>query len=183
MCGLCKLNAAALDTTVACGYNGIDQHNLGLLPPIAGIDSQPIRHQSQTRCYCPPSRGLIHYDFGLGAIRQLLPPIAGIDNHGLRLSQTPCGYCPPLRGLIACREWSTAQQRRPFHTPPSTLHTPSLRSPPHFPFRRGSFCDSKTITKNIFDLTVAPSRKNDIMCMNEKINAFCIRFGSERRKP
>lgn len=39
MCGLCKLNAAALDTTVACGYNGIDQHNLGLLPPIAGIDS------------------------------------------------------------------------------------------------------------------------------------------------
>lgn len=38
MCGLCKLNAAALDTTVACGYNGIDQHNLGLLPPIAGID-------------------------------------------------------------------------------------------------------------------------------------------------
>lgn len=39
MCGLGKLNAAALDTTVACGYNGIDQHNLGLLPPIAGIDS------------------------------------------------------------------------------------------------------------------------------------------------
>ena len=38
MCGLCKLNAAALDTTVACGYNGIDQHNLGLLPPISGID-------------------------------------------------------------------------------------------------------------------------------------------------
>ena len=40
MCGLCKLNAAALDTTVACGYNGIDQHNLGLLPPIAGIDTE-----------------------------------------------------------------------------------------------------------------------------------------------
>ena len=39
MCGLGKLNAAALDTTVACGYNGIDQHNLGLLPPIAGIDT------------------------------------------------------------------------------------------------------------------------------------------------
>lgn len=39
MCGLCKLNAAALDTTVACGYNGTDQHNLGLLPPIAGIDT------------------------------------------------------------------------------------------------------------------------------------------------
>lgn len=38
MCGLCKLNAVALDTTVACGYNEIDQHNLGLLPPIAGID-------------------------------------------------------------------------------------------------------------------------------------------------
>lgn len=42
MCGLCKLNAAALDTTVACGYNGIDQHNLGLLPPIAGIDMQGL---------------------------------------------------------------------------------------------------------------------------------------------
>nr|DAP76354.1 MAG TPA: hypothetical protein [Caudoviricetes sp.] len=39
MCGLCKLNAAALDTTVACGYNGTDQHNIGLLPPIAGIDT------------------------------------------------------------------------------------------------------------------------------------------------
>lgn len=39
MCGLGKLNAAALDTTVACGYNGIDQHNFGLLPPIAGIDT------------------------------------------------------------------------------------------------------------------------------------------------
>ena len=42
MCGLCKLNAAALDTTVACGYNGIDQHNLGLLPPIAGIDMKDV---------------------------------------------------------------------------------------------------------------------------------------------
>ena len=101
---------------------------------------------------------------------ELLPPIAGID--------TPC------------RERSAAQQRRPFHNPPSTFRTPSLRSPPHLPFRRGGFCDSKTITKNIFDLTVAPSRKNDIMCMNEKINAFCIRFGSvgmflksEGRKP
>lgn len=39
MCGLGKLNAAALDTTVACGYNGTDQHNIGLLPPIAGIDT------------------------------------------------------------------------------------------------------------------------------------------------
>lgn len=41
MCGLGKLNAAALDTTVACGYNGTDQHNIGLLPPIAGIDTVP----------------------------------------------------------------------------------------------------------------------------------------------
>lgn len=41
MCGLGKLNAAALDTTVACGYNGTDQHNIGLLPPIAGIDIVP----------------------------------------------------------------------------------------------------------------------------------------------
>lgn len=58
MCGLCKLNAAALDTTVACGYNGIDQHNLGLLPPL---------------------RGLI---FRFAVLRKsvyLLPPIAGID--------------------------------------------------------------------------------------------------------
>lgn len=44
MCGLCKLNAAALDTTVACGYNGIGQHNLGLLPPIAGIDMTDDNH-------------------------------------------------------------------------------------------------------------------------------------------
>ena len=43
MCGLGKLNAAALDTTVACGYNGTDQHNIGLLPPIAGIDIVAFR--------------------------------------------------------------------------------------------------------------------------------------------
>ena len=58
MCGLCKLNAAALDTTVACGYNGIDQHNLGLLPP---------------------SRGLIRKSYMIDAAHALLPPIAGID--------------------------------------------------------------------------------------------------------
>lgn len=120
--------------------------------------------------YCPPSRGLILSNLQRLTSSSLLPPIAGID--------TPC------------RERSAAQQRRPFHNPPSTFRTPSLRSPPHLPFRRGGFCDSKTITKNIFDLTAAPSRKNDIMCMNEKINAFCIRFGSvgmflksEGRKP
>lgn len=61
MCGLCKLNAAALDTTVACGYNGIDQHNLGLLPPIEGIDS-PVE--------------VIYMDYAL------LPPIEGIDTSG-----------------------------------------------------------------------------------------------------
>lgn len=58
MCGLCKLNAAALDTTVACGYNGIDQHNLGLLPPIAGIDTLP-----SYRCH----------------MAHPIAPIAGID--------------------------------------------------------------------------------------------------------
>lgn len=60
MCGLCKLNAAALDTTVACGYNGSDQHNLGLLPPIAGIDVDIVR-------------------FAVNG--DLLPPIAGIDTY------------------------------------------------------------------------------------------------------
>ena len=58
MCGLCKLNAAALDTTTACGYNGIDQHNLGLLPPIAGIDMIAL---------------------AVYIVKKLLPPIAGID--------------------------------------------------------------------------------------------------------
>lgn len=147
MCGLCKLNAAALDTTVACGYNGIDQHNLGLLPPIAGIDTS------------------------LRTVRGFQPsiaPIAGIDmsvNLPLYLS-TPIA---PIAGIdTPCRERSAAQQRRPFHNPPSTFRTPSLRSPPHFPFRRGGFCDSKTITKNIFDLTVAPPRKDDTIYMNKE---------------
>ena len=64
MCGLCKLNAAALDTTVACGYNGSDQHNLGLLPPIAGIDVD------------------IDVDIVRFAVNgDLLPPIAGIDTY------------------------------------------------------------------------------------------------------
>lgn len=58
MCGLGKLNAAALDTTVACGYNGTDQHNIGLLPPIAGIDT---------------------FSFSIPIFSSLLPPIAGID--------------------------------------------------------------------------------------------------------
>ena len=155
MCGLCKLNAAALDTTVACGYNGIDQHNLGLLPPsrglilirqhgfihcallppIAGIDTFYLPIESSSTFFCPPLRGLIALCVNLCIFKMLLPPIAGIE--------TPLGssvlcsfhYCPPLRGLIACREWSTAQRRRPFNTLPSTFHTPSLRSPPHFPFR------------------------------------------------
>lgn len=160
--------------------------------------------------YCPPLRGLIQRILQLSVDAFLLPPIAGIDTTVCR-AKLLCFPIAPIAGIdmpkklpsssfnpiapiagidTPCRERSAAQQRRPFHTPPSTLHTPSLRSPPHLPFRRGGFCDSKTITKNIFDLTVAPSRKNDIMCMNEKINAFCIRFGSvgmflksEGRKP
>lgn len=58
MCGLCKLNAAALDTTVACGYNGIDQHNLGLLPPIAGIDTLHCHGCAPFSSYCPPIAGI-----------------------------------------------------------------------------------------------------------------------------
>ena len=53
MCGLGKLNAAALDTTVACGYNGIDQHNLGLLPPIAGIDIYNPKFSQVTSAIAP----------------------------------------------------------------------------------------------------------------------------------
>lgn len=79
MCGLCKLNAAALDTTVACGYNGIDQHNLGLLPPIAGIDFICSGVNSSVEYYCPPSRGLI---------------INRVARHNADY------YCPPSRGLI-----------------------------------------------------------------------------------
>ena len=134
MCGLCKLNAAALDTTVACGYNGIDQHNLGLLPPLRGLIFAMLNKEF-FQCLLPPLRGLIPCCYVQIENIILLPPIAGID--------TPC------------RERSAAQRRRPFNTLPSTFHTPSLRSPPHFPFRLGGFCDSKTITKNIFDLAVA----------------------------
>lgn len=53
MCGLGKLNAAALDTTVACGYNGTDQHNIGLLPPIAGIDTLPTQAQAPAAAIAP----------------------------------------------------------------------------------------------------------------------------------
>lgn len=53
MCGLGKLNAAALDTTVACGYNGTDQHNIGLLPPIAGIDTAAIIGLVMTETIAP----------------------------------------------------------------------------------------------------------------------------------
>lgn len=79
MCGWCKLNAAALDTTVACGYNGIDQHNLGLLPPIAGIDTVRTCNVFAAFNYCPPLRGLIHSVFIPVLLKLLLPPIAGID--------------------------------------------------------------------------------------------------------
>ena len=85
MCGLGKLNAAALDTTVACGYNGIDQHNLGLLPPIAGIDTIINPRMIFTPVYCPPSRGLILHHAARFVVIVLLPPIAGIDTVGTRL--------------------------------------------------------------------------------------------------
>lgn len=80
MCGLGKLNAAALDTTVACGYNGIDQHNLGLLPPIAGIDTVQAENSLKGITIAPPSRGLILVGKLFYLLVILLPPIAGIDN-------------------------------------------------------------------------------------------------------
>lgn len=76
MCGLCKLNAAALDTTVACGYNGIDQHNLGLLPPIAGIDTFEFRRSRE---------------------RLPIAPIAGIDVP-FAISNIPTKAIAPHRG-------------------------------------------------------------------------------------
>lgn len=79
MCGLCKLNAAALDTTVACGYNGIDQHNFGLLPPIAGIDIISLFLFTTVRAIAPPLRGLIRQSALHAVLCELLPPIAGID--------------------------------------------------------------------------------------------------------
>lgn len=140
MCGLCKLNAAALDTTVACGYNGIDQHNLGLLPPIAGIDTA-VRI--------------------LRSMPSTIAPIAGIDSMPRAVS---CSTAAPL--------------------PHSSIHLPhplfAFPSPLSIQVRR--LLRFENDYKNIFDLTVAPSRKNDIMYMNEKINAFCMRFGSEGRK-
>lgn len=79
MCGWCKLNAAALDTTVACGYNGIDQHNLGLLPPIAGIDT--------------PEFLLIFRNLAIA-------PIAGIDTKISKAFLLSFTIAPPLWGLI-----------------------------------------------------------------------------------
>lgn len=77
MCGLCKLNAAALDTTTACGYNGIDQHNLGLLPPLRGlILSYPI----------------------LSGMRTSIAPIAGIDTAKAR-PQLPNSTIAPIAGI------------------------------------------------------------------------------------
>lgn len=76
MCGLCKLNAAALDTTVACGYNGIDQHNLGLLPPIAGIDvSLEFRHCRD--CLLPPIAGIDTERFVLFEVVHAIAPHRG----------------------------------------------------------------------------------------------------------
>lgn len=72
MCGLGKLNAAALDTTVACGYNGTDQHNIGLLPPIAGIDT-PISWASFSVVSIAPIAGI---DISALLFRKLTFPIA-----------------------------------------------------------------------------------------------------------
>lgn len=130
-----------------------------LLPPIAGIDTYFILFRVVQLAYCPPSRGLIQVLMPKKLPSSLLPPIAGIDIDAVAVL-IPSITIAPIAGIdTPCRERSAAQRRRPFHTPPSTFHTPSLRSPPHFPFRRGGFCDSKTITKNIFDLTVAPPPK------------------------
>lgn len=139
--------------------------------------------------YCPPLRGLICEYIHGGDGGRLLPPIAGIDTLHCHGCAPFSSYCPPIAGIdmtgktpdkiftaiapiagidTSCRERSAAQQRRPFRNLPSTFHTPSLRSPPHLPFRRGGFCDSKTITKNIFDLTVAPPRKDDTIYMNKE---------------
>lgn len=152
---MCKLNAAALDTTVACGYNGIDQHNLGLLPPSRGL-IEGVFCIVPCLKLLPPSRGLIHCA-ECGTISfSLLPPIAGIDTPEFllifrNLAIAPIAgidtkiskafllsftIAPPIVGIdTPCRERSAAQRRRPFHTLPFTFHTPSLRSPPHFPFR------------------------------------------------
>lgn len=155
MCGLCKLNAAALDTTVACGYNGIDQHNLGLLPPLRGLIFS-LQDLQIFLSLLPPSRGLIRTTKSEITLIQLLPPLRGL----IRLSQQlrcACKLLPPIAGIdiclcyhlfhfdaiapsiagidTPCRERSAAQRRRPFHTLPSTFHTLTLRSPPHLPFR------------------------------------------------
>lgn len=122
MCGLCKLNAAALDTTVACGYNGIDQHNLGLLPPIAGIDMATTTPNHGFINYCPPSRGLILSNLQRLTSSSLLPPIAGIDT----LRAYPCAVkiaiAPPLRGLIL---HAASGQLLNSGAPSTILHPPS----------------------------------------------------------
>lgn len=94
-----------------------------------------------------------------------------------------CGLLPPIAGIDTMPRAVSCTTAAPL--PHSSIHLPhplfAFPSPLSVQVRR--LLRFENDYKNIFDLTVAPSRKNDIMCMNEKINAFCMRFGSEGRKP
>lgn len=131
--------------------------------------------------YCPPSRGLIFRNHCYVFHVVLLPPIAGIDT-AVRILRSMPSTIAPIAGIDSMPRAVSCSTAAPL--PHSSIHLPhphfAFPSPPSIQVRR--LLRFENDYKNIFDLTVAPSRKNDIMCMNEKINAFCMRFGSEGRK-
>lgn len=160
--------------------------------------------------YCPPSRGLIRTTKSEITLIQLLPPLRGL----IRLSQQlrcACKLLPPIAGIDICLCYhlfhfdaiapsiagidsmpravscSTAAP-----LPHSSIHLPhplfAFPSPLSIQVRR--LLRFENDHKKYIRLSCCAPRKNDIMCMNEKINAFCIRFGSvgmflksEGRKP
>lgn len=134
MCGLGKLNAAALDTTVACGYNGIDQHNLGLLPPIAGIDTPCSALLAVIRPIAPPIAGIDIIFLKSSVTSATIAPIAGIDTRPSRAYVFLSIYCPPSRGLIFAASGQLLNGGAPstlFHppsTPPLCVPLPTFRS-------------------------------------------------------
>lgn len=139
--------------------------------------------------YCPPSRGLIFLHSRTVRKLELLPPIAGIDIRFALRKYIAIAIAPPLRGLIPALRHSVrircllpplrglilhaASGQLLNGGTPSTLFHPPSTPPLCVPlptFRSGEAASAirKRLQKNIFDSTVAPPRKNDIMCMNEK---------------
>ena len=131
-------------------------------PPIAGIDTASARRVS----FLSPIAPIAGIDLPISCQRQHTKPIAPHRGDWYENKQSffaVVHYCPPVRRLIL----HAASGQLLNGGAPST---PSLRSPSHFPFRWGSFCDSKTITiKYIWFSCCTPSRKDDTIYMNKEI--------------